>query len=422
MLRSSLALTAAAACLAPATAVAIPAFARQYTMTCAVCHAAVPRLNAYGQDFADAGMRLPQSEAVIPAQLGDPDVAIPAVFPLAARLQAFVQVREGEHIDETGEVINSAPVDFQAPYQVKVLSGAALTSHLSYYAYAILAEKGGNGVVLLEDAWLAWTDLLGSGIDVQIGQFQVSDLMFPREVRLTFQDYFIYRMAGITYDRGLIVGRDVGPVSLELGAVNGNGITESFPIDAPGLRRPDRLFDSDGQKSFFGRAGVSAGPVQVGVFGLLGERPAATGALAADDDPDRDADVRILAVDARALLVDQVYVFAQGLYNEWDGILVPGRTESFWGGFAGVDYIPSKRWAFSLLYNHVDEGEFEDSGTIYEGLEARIATATVAFYVRRNIKVVAELNVDLLPTDDRPPPVGHLGKEGAVLLGLDAAF
>ena len=77
----------------------------------------------------------------------------------------------------------------------------------------------------MEDAWFRHDDAFGTKIGTMLGQFQVSDLMFPRETRLTFQDFMAYRMAGITYDRG-VISTGFGPVSLAVGTVNGNGITD----------------------------------------------------------------------------------------------------------------------------------------------------------------------------------------------------
>ena len=42
----------------PRPAEAIPAFARKYRTTCATCHAPVPRLNAFGEQFAANGFVL----------------------------------------------------------------------------------------------------------------------------------------------------------------------------------------------------------------------------------------------------------------------------------------------------------------------------------------------------------------------------
>jgi hypothetical protein len=55
----------------PGKGQAIPAFARQYNMSCAVCHVAVPRLNSFGEQFADMNMRLPHWKQVATVDTGD---------------------------------------------------------------------------------------------------------------------------------------------------------------------------------------------------------------------------------------------------------------------------------------------------------------------------------------------------------------
>lgn len=57
---ATLAALAAAVAITPATAAAIPPWARRYNMTCSGCHSpAVPRLNATGLQFKWAGYRMP---------------------------------------------------------------------------------------------------------------------------------------------------------------------------------------------------------------------------------------------------------------------------------------------------------------------------------------------------------------------------
>jgi hypothetical protein len=155
-------------------------------------------------------------------------------------------------------VTADSSLDFQAPYLLKLLSSAPLSDNISYYFYMIFAEKGANTEVIVEDAWFSYDDLFNSGVGLQLGQFQVSDLMFPREIRLTFQDFMAYRFAGITYDRGVLFGRGFGPLDMSLGLVNGNGIEQNFNVTSPGYRRPDHLFDNDTGKSIFGRSACSA--------------------------------------------------------------------------------------------------------------------------------------------------------------------
>lgn len=46
----------------------------------------------------------------------------------------------------------------------------------------------------LEDAYVQFTDVGGSGVSVIAGQFQVSDPLFKRELRLEYEDYQPYRV------------------------------------------------------------------------------------------------------------------------------------------------------------------------------------------------------------------------------------
>jgi hypothetical protein len=248
--------------------------------------------------------------------------------------------------------------------------------------------------------------------------------MFPREVRLTFQDYYAYRAAGITYDRGVIFDRGVGPVDIAVGFVNGSGIEQNFPIDSPGFRRPDRLFDNDSAKSLFGRVGFAAGPVDVGLFGLMGEQRSAAGAIGQTTGL-RDTDKQILGLDLAGSIGANLHWYVQGLWNRWDDFLdaTPGQDYEWFGGFAGIDYVYSDRWAFSMLYNYADAGDFDDSNTIFEGIAINSLTFGASYYFMRNLKAVIELNADLLSEDPGGPPfVGHQTKEHYLLIGFDAAY
>ena len=403
----------------------MPAFARQYNVSCVVCHDAFPKLNGFGEQFAAMNYRMPQWRETM-ADVGDTQLALPKSLPIAIRAQAFVQGRdEGADFDPLiGPTGADSSFDFQSPYLVKLLSSAPLSEHITFYFYGIFAEKGGNGETLIEDAWFRHDDVFGTGIAAQLGQFQISDLMFPREVRLTFQDYYVYRAAGITYDRGVIFDRGLGPVDIALGVVNGGGIEQNFPIDSPGYRRPDRLFDNDSDKTIFGRIGFELGPVSLGLFGLTGEQRSGAGAIGQSTGL-RDTDKRILGLDAAGNISANVHWYVQGLWNRWDDFLdvTPGQNYEWFGGFAGVDYVYSDRWAFSALYNYADAGDFDDSNTIFEGIAINSVTVGAAYYFMRNLKAVIEVNADLLSKDAGGAPfVGHQTKEHYLLIGFDAAY
>ena len=354
---------------------------------------------------------------------GDDMLALPDSVPLALRMQAFVQTREAETIDvKTGETV-SADTDIQSPYLIKLLSSAPLSEHISYYFYAIFAEKGDNGSVIVEDAWFSHDDVFGSDVSLMLGQFQVSDLMFPREVRLTFQDYMVYRMAGLTYDRGALFGYAAGPVDLSLGLVNGNGIEDNQTINSPGYKRPDHLFDNNNGKAVFGRIGGEVVGTNIGLFAYSGTQKNATG-VAGTEDGDRDTDKMAYGVDLSGNAGANIYWFAQLLQNDWNNFIDDNTDYSWYGGFIGLDYIYGDRWAYSLLYNYTDANDLENTDTIYEGIDMNSVTLAASYYFMRNVKGVMEFNVDLLDTVDQTGTyyTGHLTGEDYVLLGFDAAF
>lgn len=405
-------------------AAAMPAFARQYGVSCNVCHAAFPRLNDFGAQFGgEMNYRLPNwRDHTI--QTGDETLALWERLPLAVRMQAYVQSREAESIDPiTGEVEADSSLDFQAPFLIKLLSSAPLTDNISYYFYMIFAEKGANTEVIVEDAWFSYDDLFDTGVSAQLGQFQVSDLMFPREIRMTFQDFMAYRFAGVTYDRGILFGRSFGPLDASLGFVNGNGIEQNFDINSPGYKRPDHLFDNDTGKSVFGRLGFAVGQASIGLFGLSGEQRNATGPAGLDSG-DRDTDKTILGVDVSGNIGGDWYWFGQYLWNSWDGFLDPASDYEWWAGFAGVDWVYSDKWVFSALVNYADAGDLQNTDTVYEGIDMRTLTFAGAYYFMRNVKGIIELNVDIL--DEEPQSgmyfTGHLSGENYILIGIDAAF
>jgi hypothetical protein len=406
----------------PKDAETMPVFARKYNMSCSTCHAAYPKLNEFGEQFAGDNMRMVNwKEKTV--ETGDDMLALPEQVPLALRVQAFAQAREAEAIDvETGETL-SADSDFQSPYLIKLLSSAPLSEHISYYFYAILGEKGENGTILVEDAWFSHDDVFGSGVGMMLGQFQVSDLMFPREVRLTFQDYMVYRMAGLTYDRGVLFGYEAGPVDISLGVVNGNGITENHTINSPGYKRPDHMFDNDNGKSVFGRIGSELFGTSFGVFGYQGEQKNAEG-VAGTESGDRDTDKISYGVDLSGKFGANTYWFVQLLQNDWNDFINEGTDYRWYGGFIGIDYIHSDRWAYSLLYNYTDANDLKDTDTVYEGIDMNTLTFTTSYYFMRNVKGVIEFNIDLLDTVDKTGTywTGHLTGENYALFGLDAAF
>jgi hypothetical protein len=147
------------------------------------------------------------------------------------------------------------------------MTGGAIAKDISYYVYYIL-ESGEVGKI--EDAWFMFNNLFGTELDFTIGQFQVSDPLFKRELRLTRDDYYIYKvrpgnsMVDLTYDRGIMLGYGFeSGTDLVLEVVNGSGIGEEFI---------NGTFDSDKYKNLFGRISQDAGDhLRVGAMGYWGK-------------------------------------------------------------------------------------------------------------------------------------------------------
>ncbi len=242
---------------APLEAAAIPAFARKYRVSCTTCHAPVPRLKAYGEEFAARGFAMEpgQEPARAVLDVGDEALQLPRDFPLAVRLDLY-----GEWARQ-----RNPQVDFQTPFVFKALMGGQIARDVSYYTYFII-ENGGEAMGI-EDAWVQFSSIFGAPLDLVVGQFQVCDPIVKRELRLTREDYEILRVkpglsqTNLTYDRGLIlVWHAPAEIDLVGMVTNGNGIGPATSA-----------FDDDRFKTWSLRVVMPLGPVRLGLFGSIGK-------------------------------------------------------------------------------------------------------------------------------------------------------
>jgi len=138
----------------------------------------------------------------------------------------------------------------------------------------------------------------------------------------------------------------------------------------------------------------------------------------------RNTDKRIVGLDISGDARGKTYWYAQLLWNSWDGFLEKNKDYNWWGGFLGADYIPNDFWAFSALYNYADADDLSNTDTIYEGIDINSLSLTASYYFMRNVKGIAEVNIDFLGKDSQKGTyfTGHLTKEHYILFGFDAAF
>ena len=350
---------------------AIPAFARKYNMTCKTCHSPFPKLKPYGDEFAANGFVLKDQEAPrYFVETGDPELSLIRDLPLALRLEGYVTYNQG----------NTEQSDFTTPLLFKLLTGGAITKDVSYYVYYIL-ENGEAGKI--EDAWLMFNNLFGSELDVTVGQFQVCDPIFKRELRLTKDDYYIYKVRpgvsniDLTYDRGLMLayGFESGTdITVEI--VNGSGIGAGFMSGN---------FDDDKYKNVMGRISQDVGEhLRIGGMGYYG-REAREFMDGTDSLLLLDNKIWMVGGDATITLnpleINLQYV-ERNDGNPYSGPTIDLKTR---GAFAELVYRPdgdASKWYAVGLFNWI---ESDQSDLNYKTLSGHLG-----YVLRRNIRLVAE--------------------------------
>ena len=322
---------------------AMPAFARKYSMSCKTCHAPFPKLKPYGEEFAGNGFVI--KDKATPrdtVDTGDPLLSLLRDIPIALRLEGFLAWNNA----------NQQQVDFLAPYLLKFLSGGAITKDIAYYFYFFFSERG--EVAGVEDAFVMFNDLFGSELDLYVGQFQVSDPLFKREVRLPFEDYQIYRATpgdsgiNLTYDRGIMLtyGFATGTdVTFEV--LNGTGIGEANVF---------RNFDVDPYKNVLLRVSQEIAPAfRIGAFGYTGkERPEeiVNSVWMAGGDA---------TIAFKPFELNVQYVERRDS-NPYFALDLPADKVMTRGGFAELIYLPrgdDSRWYGAGLFNWV-ESDLDD--------------------------------------------------------------
>ncbi len=369
--------------LAPPTAEAIPAFARQYKMSCNTCHSPFPRLKDFGNEFAANGFTIPEQEKdrdFITA--GDDLLRLNRTFPIAVRFDAFAFFECGT------EVTN----DLQTPWALKLLSGGSLSKNVGYYFYFFMDERGEVGGV--EDAYIHFNNIMGKPLDVMVGQFQTSDPLMKRELRLTYEDYMLYKTRvglsqnNLTYDRGVMTTYDIGKTGTDLVAliVNGNGKPDAYEEDDG-----NKKFDTDKYKCYAVKVNQSLGQYagagyyyyygqELGMDHLAGPNPLSYMNRILHHGPDFRVGNGMFDFTFQYLIrrdtnpgftADAVNVETKGVIAEL--VFSPQRDRS--------------RYYFTLLYNQIDSDWDEHD---YESM-----TGGVTYLVARNLRITLEYTRNL---------------------------
>lgn len=356
-------------CVATVSARAIPAFARKYDMSCMTCHAPFPKLKPYGEEFAGNGFQLADKDAPrFTRETGDDELTLMREVPLALRLEGYGRWQPQA----------AGRSDFEAPYLLKLLSGGQIARDVSYYFYFFFSERG--EVAGLEDAFIMFNDIFRTGLDVYAGQFQVSDPLFKRELRMTLEDYQVYRMqpgrssVNLTYDRGMMLtsGLPMG-TDVVLEVLNGSGIGE---MDASGS------FDKDKYKNLALRVSQDiVDGVRIGGFGYYGKE--------AEGDA---VNALWMAGPDLSVFSDHVELNLQYLERRDDDpgfVFALNKTQSR-GAMAELLFTPDgdrSVWYGAALYNWVEIGP---------GISKyHSATGHVSYMLARNLRLLGEYTYDI---------------------------
>ena len=360
--------------LLPGEVFGIPAFARKYNLSCQTCHSPFPKLKAYGETFAGDGFVLADREAPRDfLETGDPDLNLLREIPLSIKAEAYT----------TYNLNKSDKFDFSAPYVLKLMSGGALTKDVSYYFYFFFGERG--EVAGIEDAFIMFNNLFDTGADLYVGQFQASDPLFKRELRLTFEDYKLYKakpgnaIGDLTYDRGIMLTYSIEKTNTDitLEVLNGNGI---------GGANGFKIFDDDEYKNFMGRISqeVTEG-IRIGAFGYMGKENI--------EDSQNRKFVNTFSMwgpDLTLNYKDKLELNFQYLSRTDDAPVFASKDISTKGMFGELIYTPAgdeSKWYGVALYNKVDS---DDAALNYES-----ATLSLGYLLKRNIRLIGEYTYNI---------------------------
>ena len=244
-----------------------------------------------------------------------------------------------------------------------------------------------------------YATLFNTELDIYLGQFQVSNPLFKRELRLTFEDYQVYTSQigmsdfNMKYDKGIMLTYSL-PTSTDImvEVVNGNGLGETNFMN---------FFDKDPYKNYLLRVSQGVGSfLRLGAVGYYGKEHITNEARTITNE------AYFLGADATLSFSDKVEVNMQYLLREDSEVLTtPGSLIPLTGvqthGFLGeIIYSPKgdkSDWYAVGLYNNVQSD--------YNPADYHTATLHLGYLLRRNIRLGLEYTQVLTDPDN---PYGRL--------------
>jgi hypothetical protein len=446
------------AVLLPASAGAIPAFARKYGVACTACHTNWPRLNRFGINFRDNGYRMNRER--------DNPVTQPGTYwPIAFRSTVGYQYAAQTQVPV--EPTTSNPTGLATTQTgtfgfagLDILTAGTLGEQISFllvYTPGLGSAGFGTGPSDgdLESAWVGFTRLFGSPyLNVRVGKESPDLPVDEHRIYTLTQGYQIYHFAAqgsaVTYGPGdnqpgfSVYGHSELSefrYSIQLANASGLPLLSANVVSNPVIWAHLQYFHLTGNDFL--------ASIEPGVFGATGWQStkylAAPGEICTPSTGEGcvtgtgyhmanyyriggELHFQFLSA-VNPLTLDGVVMFGSesgelinGGFNS-DG--TPTQSAQWMGGFAELSYTPSPIWTFLFRYERI--ATLQQGSNDYSHAEGDYTAwvAMVRYYIelssRAGVALHAEFSQASTTTAGLPPGIGP-PKGTTLLLAVDFAY
>ena len=422
---------------------AIPAFARKYQTSCTTCHSNYPELNDFGEAFKKNGFKFPKDDETFvkepPVMLGAkaqkeafPGAVypgeIPGSIPIGFRYSGFFTMNSKQP-----QAVGFVPrTDLFAPDTLALIAAGSFGPNISFWIDDDVSAGGSGADGGLGDGYLKFNDLghylklPKDSLNVRFGQFEL-DLPFSQARTIYASEYDIYGQTNVAgafgptatlsgvpttnnplmlgaSQRGIEIGGypNDGNFSWSIAVVNGsNGgaaernskdvyvrVSQRFNLEHDASRKEVQAAGPTGPRDhtsirvggfyYYGRNAQNIGSQTYSFLGTIREPFYRVGT---------DLRFKYRHMELFGLLMyahDKNHLVDTGM-----GTISSGRSVTYSGGFAGLNYWIYPWMMASLRYDAVNSPADYFNGMSRNMTRSRVSPG-LQVLVRSNVKLVFE--------------------------------
>jgi hypothetical protein len=392
---------------------ASPHYSHAYQLACAACHDRASRLNATGYRFQEIGRLDHWRNTTI--ETGDKTIHLPKRWPISLQFQAGFHYRFAQRLTDpsTTAVAQTATTDFQAPQLLRVKASAPLSKRSGFQ----LDLEWQDGLIEPGNIWLR------TGHDTRFrltfGRFSYAQMMINPRTLLHPTDLPIYRLSGLSFDQGVKLAIDLGFSTLTFAVTNGQSAPST--TNSTGLSDRQWLHDTNNKKRYYGQLNFGVTEQFIGFFASQSQEATATGTYS-----------ELLDGPAAEQISGGGYLqksfgkysrlAAQWTLNQWASFLGNSTKQRWHGGFVLAEFLPTTHIGWSVLYQYIDAGSFNDSGSIWEGLAKHTLSNSLSWGQQANFRYRLDLTLDLLPSLGGIPSTRHAHQQSVISAGVEISL